>query len=81
MAGWQYNSYTSLVDITSLQRPDDVWKDCFGRWIHTGSCSPHLLKQVSWCRLRSVHQEQLEMCSTCIDSMVIIPPILSFVTG
>ena len=28
---------TFVVDITSLKHPDDVRKDFFGKWIHSGS--------------------------------------------
>ena len=30
-------SATFVVDITSLKHPDDVRKDFFGKWIHSGS--------------------------------------------
>lgn len=30
-------SATFVVDITSLKHPDDVRRDFFGKWIHSGS--------------------------------------------
>ena len=40
-------SNTFIVDITKLKHPDDVRKDFFGKWVHSGSHTSPFKAQVS----------------------------------
>ena len=70
---------TFVVDITSLKHPDDVRKDFFGKWIHSGS-HPFTFKATiekdGDVYVENVPLVHREMSSTCVDSIAIIHPIL-----
>ena len=52
------NSSTFIVDITKLKHPDDVRKDFFGKWVHSGS-HPILFKA----RITEDEEVEVERCA------------------
>ena len=66
-----------IVDMTKLKHPDDVKKDFFGKWIHSGSHTFTFKAKMAKFSSKNVRQVLMVMFSTFASYTVIIRPIRS----